>query len=143
MKIKVPLNIVFIEDEGFHPHIDVEINAIAAVMLVDTGASKTVFNSQSIGNYIIDLQTSVHDKLTTGLGTNSMISHKTIVNSITIGKIEILNYDAVLIDLSHVNNSYEELGLPQIIGVLGSDLLMKYKSVIDFNKKELIFNIPD
>ncbi len=141
MKIKVPLNIVFIEDEGFHPHIDVKINSLPAVMLVDTGASKTVFNSHSMGNYIVDIKTSVHDKLTTGLGTNSMISLKAIVSKITIGEIEILNYDAVLIDLTHVNNSYMQLGLPQIIGVLGSDLLMKYKSVVDFNKKELIFNI--
>ncbi|HET6245270.1 MAG: aspartyl protease family protein [Bacteroidetes bacterium] len=141
MKIKIPLIIVAIEDEGFHPHIHIEINSIPAILLVDTGASKTVFDSHSINDYINDIQITMHDKLTTGLGTNSMISHKAIISKIAIGEIELLSYDAVLIDLSHVNESYECLGLPKIAGVLGSDLLMQFKGVVDFNKKELMLTL--
>jgi predicted aspartyl protease len=129
-----------IEEEGFHPHIEVKINNKAGVLLVDTGASKTVFDSGSIHHYIKNLETLQNDKLTTGLGTNSMISHKAIINRIAIGKLELFKFEAVLIDLSHVNNSYEQLNLPNINGVLGSDLLMKFRGVVDYNKKQLIFN---
>ena len=138
MKIKVPLNIVCIEEEGFHPHINVEINSKPGVLLVDTGASKTVFDITTINDYIKDLKTLLHDKLTTGLGTSSMKSHTTTINKIVIGKLELNEFNAVLLDLSHVNNSYEQLGLPKINGVLGSDLLMKFRGSVDFNKKQLI-----
>jgi len=48
-----------------------------------------------------------------------------------------LDYEAVLLDLSHVNKSYEQIGLKQIEGVLGSDILLKYNAIIDYPKKEL------
>ena len=48
-----------------------------------------------------------------------------------------LGLETILLDLTHVNVSYEKLDLPAIDGVLGSDLMMEYKAVIDYQKKEL------
>ena len=42
-----------------------------------------------------------------------------------------------MLDLSHVNQSYEQIGLKPIDGVLGSDVLLKYNAVIDYEKKIL------
>jgi hypothetical protein len=44
---------------------------------------------------------------------------------------------AIVLDLSHVNKSYEMIGLKPIDGVIGSDLLMKLKARIDFLAKTL------
>jgi predicted aspartyl protease len=141
MAIVVPIDIIKIEDEGFHPHMKVKINNKTAVMLVDTGASKTVFDLELIKNYIKDLESEMHDKFTTGLGTSSMVSHKAIINKLEIGELEILNWDAVLLDLSHVNNSYEQLGIQQIAGVIGCDLLVAYKAKIDFNQSKISLKV--
>ena len=54
---------------------------------------------------------------------------------IKIGELEIENYRTVLLDLSHVNASYEQVGLKPVDGVLGSDILKMYKAVIDYEKK--------
>ncbi|MBA3899617.1 MAG: clan AA aspartic protease [Bacteroidetes bacterium] len=141
MTIKVPLDVVKIEDEGFHPHLLVKINNKVAVMLVDTGASKTVFDLELIKKYIKNIASEVHDKFTTGLGTSSMVSHKATINKLEIGEMEIINWDAVLLDLSHVNNSYEQLGIQEIAGVIGSDLLVQFKAKVDFEKSILTLKV--
>jgi predicted aspartyl protease len=140
MNVNIPLVIISIEEEGFHPHISVKINGKEAVLLLDTGASKTVFDMEMINHYIENFQPEAHDKFTTGLGTSSMESHKTIVDTLELGDITISNFDAVLLDLSHVNKSYELLGIPQITGVLGSDLLVELKAVINFSDNSLELN---
>jgi hypothetical protein len=47
------------------------------------------------------------------------------------------NYQAVAMNLSHVNYAYAQIGQKPIEGVLGSDLLKKYKAVIDYPKRKL------
>lgn len=42
------------------------------------------------------------------------------------------NFEAVLLDLAHVNESYEKLGLTPIDGVLGGDVLYKYNAAINY-----------
>jgi len=66
-----------------------------------------------------------------------MESKKVIIDKIQIGEIKIANYNAAVLDLSHVNESYEKLGIEPIDGVLGSDILCDYNAVIDYEKKEL------
>jgi predicted aspartyl protease len=141
MAIKIPLNIIQIEDEGFHPHFQIKINHKIANVLLDTGASKTVFDINLINNFIVGLESEIHDKLTTGLGTSSMVSHKAVINKLEIGKLEILDFDAVLLDLSHVNQSYGQLGIEPIAGVIGCDIMVQFKAKIDFEKSVLTMKI--
>ena len=82
-----------------------------------------------------------HDRLSTGLGTNTMSSKKVNLEKLTINTLDILNYEATILNLSHVNQSYEKLALPLIDGVLGSDILADYKAVIDYGNKEIVFNV--
>jgi predicted aspartyl protease len=141
MTVEVPIKIVKIEDEGFHPHLQIQINDKDALVLVDTGASKTVFDLEVIKRFVDNLQSEVHDKFTTGLGTSSMVSHKAIIDKLDIGELEIVNWDAVLLDLSHVNNSYRQLGIDEIAGVIGCDLLVQFKARIDFSKSKLSLKV--
>jgi len=50
----------------------------------------------------------------------------------------ITDYNAAVLDLAHVNKSYERLEIEAIDGVLGGDILNDYKAVIDYDKKELV-----
>ncbi len=133
----IPLKLLKIENDGLHLSIRAKINGKAAHLLIDTGASKTVFDSNRIGKFVKEKSFDLNDQLSTGLGTNTMKSHIAVIKKISLGKVNIAGYKSVLLDLSHVNESYEKLGLKPIDGVLGSDLLSEYKAVIDYHKKAL------
>jgi hypothetical protein len=44
--------------------------------------------------------------------------------------------------MSQVNMLYRSLGLPAIEGILGGDLLMELKAVIDYKKMEMTLYKP-
>src|SRR5690348_14027648 len=106
---KTTLDILFlkIEDDGLHLVIEVKINGRSCRLLIDTGASRTVFDRQRILSFVNEAELEEHDKLSTGLGTDSMPTSSTNIKEFTIGKLHISNFQAILLDLSHVNASYE------------------------------------
>ena len=77
------------------------------------------------------------DKLSTGLGTNTMESHTIILPILKIGKLKLKNFEAAVLDLSTINQAYSALNLPPIIGVLGGDILYKHKAIISYKKLRL------
>jgi predicted aspartyl protease len=136
-KTVLPVRILFIEEDGFHLLIRASLNNKKAWMLIDTGASKTVFDTERIKKFVDEKEFERNDKLSTGLGTNSMQTHSGTIKKIQLGKLTLKNLKTILLDLSHVNESYDKLGLPMIDGVLGSDLMIQYNAVIDYEAKEL------
>ncbi len=67
-----------------------------------------------------------------------MQSATAVINNIWIGNLLISEIEVAVLDLSTINIAYRELGHPEVLGVIGSDILMKYKAVIDFGKKVLV-----
>lgn len=132
----IPIKLLKLED-GFHLLINIRVNGKAARLLIDTGASKTVFDMEKSKRFITSGSFEDHDKLSTGLGTSTMKSHLALIGMISLGKIGIRNYKTIVIDLSHVNVAYERLNQKPIDGVLGSDILKKHKAVIDYGAKAL------
>lgn len=137
MLVTIPFKILNLDGEGFHLLVKMKINNKVAQIIIDTGASKTVFDKTRIAKFVKDTHFDTHEKLSTGLGTNTMTSQITVLKKISLGEIQLNDYKTVLLDLSHVNQSYESLGLKPVDGVLGSDLLLQYKAVIDYEKKVL------
>ena len=133
----IPLKFLAIEGDGTHLLIAIKINGKKANMLVDTGASRTVFDINSISKFTSKKKFGKNNQLSTGLGTNTMQSHNTILKKVKIGKVEIENFEAILLDLKHVNESYEKIGLGTIDGVLGGEILVNFKAVIDYGKKQM------
>lgn len=133
----IPFKILSLDEEGFHLMVKMYINRKSANLIIDTGASKTVLDKTRAEKYVLHKNFALHNKLSSGLGTNSMESQTTILRKLKLGEIEIENYTTVLLDLSHVNSSYEQLGLRAVDGVLGSDILLKYNALIDYEKKVL------
>ncbi|MGB3947258.1 MAG: aspartyl protease family protein [Bacteroidia bacterium] len=133
----IPFKILSIGDDGYHLLVKMHVNRKVAKMIVDTGASTTVFDLKRSAKYVSSNTFKEHTNLSSGLGTNSMKSQFTNFKKITIGNILIENYQAILLDLTHVNDSYNQVGLPEIDGVLGSDILLKHHAVIDYKKKTL------
>ncbi|MDB5141825.1 MAG: clan aspartic protease, partial [Mucilaginibacter sp.] len=47
--------------------------------------------------------------------------------------------EVAVLDLSSINIAYRQLNHPEVLGVLGGDILMKYKAVIDYGKETIRF----
>jgi predicted aspartyl protease len=137
----IPIEILLIEDDGAHLLIKAKINGKNAKLLIDTGASRSVFDQEKIRAFVNDKFFEKHDKLSTGLGTNSMPTSTVTIKSFKLGELLIENFNAVLLDLQHVNTTYVQLGYKAIDGVLGNDVLMRYKAVIDYKKLTLTLSL--
>jgi len=137
----LPIAVIAIEEDGCHLMVKGFINGHEANFLIDTGASRTVFDQNRILSFL-DGQVAEFEentKLSTGLGKNTMVSKTVTLNEIKLGKLIISDYTAVVLEMSHINESYSKLDLPTIDGVLGGDLLEKYDAVIDYGKGEMRF----
>jgi hypothetical protein len=135
--IHIPIELYSIEEDGYHLSIPVRINGKKALMLIDTGASRTVFDQERIKRFTGEELMEPNDKLSTGLGTSTMKTHTIVLRKINIGNLLVSEFTTILLDLQHVNDSYTKLGLLPIDGVLGSDLLVKYQAVINYKNKKL------
>lgn len=135
--ISIPLQIIDLHDDGFHPLLQITLFGKPFTIVLDTGASKTAFDRTALfeANEATDILAS--DRLSTGLGTNSMESFTAIISDMFIGSLRIAPFEVAVLDLSTINIAYGQMGHPQVLGVLGGDILMKYKAVIDYGKQVL------
>ena len=133
----ISITMLNIEDDGLHLIIDAEVNNIECRLLVDTGASRTVFDQKRIFQFVKESDLEFDEKLSTGLGTDSMPTSSINLNNFNIGELSFKNFHAILLDLSHVNTSYEKMGFMAIDGVLGSEILDKYEAIINYKKRTI------
>lgn len=136
------LEILNLNDDGFHLLVEVVIFGKVFKAVVDTGASRTVLDQTSIREHIAIEDLLVSDKLSTGLGTNSMESHTLIVPSFQIGHLLITDFEMAVLDLGMINNAYESLEIEPIIGVIGGDILMEYRATINYSTKNMTLRKP-
>jgi predicted aspartyl protease len=137
-RMKVPLELLNLHDDGFHLLVEVVVFGQRCNAVLDTGASKTVLDKSTILDLIEqeDLLT-LSDKLSTGLGTTTMESFTITIPDFRIGSLKIPKLETVVIDLSNINDAYDKMNFQRVIGVIGGDILMNYKAVIDYGKLTL------
>ena len=51
-------------------------------------------------------------------------------------------YEAAAVDLEEVHDSYQKIGLPFIVGIIGGDLLVKLKATINYRLRTIRFTKP-
>jgi hypothetical protein len=140
-KIKIKIQVQRIDHNGCHLLVAAQLNRKKARMIIDTGASQSVFDKNRIGKFLGHENFKSLTALSTGLGTNSMESHTVNLPEFKLGQLTFQDEHVVLLDLSHVNQSFEALGIKPVDGIIGGDILRKFKAVIDYGKKELSLQI--
>ncbi len=141
MNYKIPLQIIDLQQEGFHPLVEVTLFKKSFILVLDTGASKTALDEALLMAACEHIDIKASDHLSTGLGTNTMVSSKALITDLYLGDLLVDKFEAAVLDLSTINLAYSELGHPQVLGVLGGDILMWYKAVIDYGKSELVLKV--
>ena len=141
MKISIPLKIVHVDKQGYHIFVKAKINGKVANLLVDTGASKTVLDANRIELFAERRNMILNEHISSGLGTNSMESHTIVLKKLQVGELLFKNYEVFLLDLSHVNQTYIKLKYKPLDGVIGGDILVLSKAIIDYKKNTLTLNL--
>jgi len=129
----IPLTVLKLEDDGFHLLVEVVVFNQRFNAVLDTGASKTVFDKTIIEQYANHEHILLSEHLSTGLGTNTMESYTLLIPELKLGGLTLNDYKVAILDLSSINKAYEMLELEPILGVIGGDLLKKYKAIIDYD----------
>lgn len=139
MIVTVPLQIIDLHGDGYHPLVEVRINGSPYILVLDTGASKTAFDHNILEESGALIMAS--ERLSTGLGVTNMSSSMAVINDIQIGDLHISDFEVAVLDLSAINVAYRQLDHPEVLGVLGGDILVKYDAVIDYGRQTLSFHI--
>ncbi|MES2836761.1 MAG: retropepsin-like aspartic protease [Bacteroidota bacterium] len=126
-------------DTGFHFFLKAKINDKKCWLLLDTGASNSVFDVSVATKFNFKVK-SPGEMNAVGVGTSSLSHNLSRLKKIKIGKLVVKKLDTVLIDLSVPNQHYKQLKLPRIDGIIGADILVKYQAEINFKKNILLLN---
>lgn len=136
-KIKIPIEVLSLQEEGYHLFVKGKLGNQEMRLLIDTGASKTVLDKNFISEHFSELSLEASEHPATGAGTNSIQSEFAEISGFKIGQLEIDSYKIAVLDLKHVNETYSMINVTPIHGVIGSDLLVEFYAVINLKKREL------
>ncbi|HNA59416.1 MAG TPA: retropepsin-like aspartic protease, partial [Chitinophagales bacterium] len=105
-KITIPLKAVSLQEEGFHLFVEGKAGTHSIRLLIDTGASKTVLDKKFISEKLPALKLEINEQLTTGVGSNTIQSEFTEIDTLSVGKLKLKKYKVAVLDLQHVNETY-------------------------------------
>jgi hypothetical protein len=138
MITRVPIALVSIENDGFHLFVKARINGkYSANLILDTGASRTVFDLGLLKGITTEIPMPKEIQ-TSGIGDQMLDTQLAVIRRIRIGDLVIRDLSTVLLDLTHINNLYRNIGnRMKIWGLLGGDFFITYHARIDYKNMVL------
>ena len=138
-KMKIPIEVSPIMNDGFHLFVKGKLGRKNVRLLLDTGASKTVLAKKFINDHLKQHLLHTNEQQATGLGSNQIVSEVISITNFKLVDIKLPEQQFAVLDLKHVNETYQKLNLIPIDGVLGSDILVSLNAVIDLKTACLQF----
>lgn len=130
--ISVPLILISLQDDGFHLLVEIVVFGEKLFAVVDTGASRSVFDKALMEKHIKDITISSETQAATIFSTSTTLQG--VVPKLKIGELSLKNYTAIGLDLQGVSDTYLLLGHPPVAGIIGGDILTKFSAKIDYKK---------
>jgi predicted aspartyl protease len=118
-----------------HFEVKAKINRIEGNFILDTGASSSCIDFDSVNHFNLSVEES--EILAAGAGAANMITQIARQNSIEIKGWEKKKINLVLFDLSHVNEALVNHNAEKVHGIIGADVLKAGKAIIDCENKAL------
>jgi len=138
VKTVLPIDIVTLgEDNSYHLFVSGAINGRKYDLLIDTGASHTIFDAALIPEAPAD-EKARQEIQSAGIHAGELKSSIGLIKKFKLGDLKRANWTVVLIDLTHVNELYQKFSDKRVAGLIGSDFLLKHKAIIDYKKRYLV-----
>lgn len=113
-----------------HLLIKAKINGVLGNFILDTGASTSCIGFESVDLFLLKPKES--DTKASGAGATGMITQIATKNHLQLGNWKDKSFDIVVFDLSHVNEALMQHNANPVHGIIGADILMKGKAIVDY-----------
>ena len=130
LKAKGYKRIKFKVSKTQHLLIKGKINGIDGNFILDTGASNSCVDFEGIGHFSLSAADS--DTKAAGAGGVGMLTQTSVKNTIKLGRWGTDNFGLVIFDMSHVNEALRQYKAKPVHGIIGADILLRGKAIIDY-----------
>ncbi|HSD06491.1 retropepsin-like aspartic protease [Flavobacterium sp.] len=113
-----------------HLLIKAKINGVKGNFILDTGASNSCVGFESIEYFALKAENS--KTKASGAGATGMLTQMASGNKLKLAKWKTRKLDLVIFDLSHVNQALRQYKVKPVHGIIGADVLLKGKGIIDY-----------
>ncbi|GEP51477.1 hypothetical protein FNO01nite_21490 [Flavobacterium noncentrifugens] len=118
-----------------HLLIKATINNVKGDFILDTGASNSCVGFESIE--LFKLAAGNSKTKAAGAGAIGMFTQIAKMNKLKLGNWKNDDFNLVIFDLSHVNSALEQHKVKPVQGIIGADVLIHGKAVIDYENRYL------
>jgi hypothetical protein len=113
-----------------HLLVKATLNGIKGNFILDTGASNSCVGFEAIETF--NLVAADSDTRAAGAGGTGMITQTSLRNTLKLGRWATKTFGLVIFDMSHVNEALHQYKAKPVHGIIGADVLLKGKAIIDY-----------
>jgi hypothetical protein len=113
-----------------HLLIKASINGVKGNFILDTGASTSCVGFESIE--LFQLTAGKSKTKAAGAGATNMLTQQAKDNFLQLGRWKNTEFHLVIFDLSHVNTALQQYKAKPVHGIIGADVLLEGKAIIDY-----------
>lgn len=113
-----------------HLRIKAKINGIEGDFILDTGASNSCVDFEGIRHFNLSALDS--ETKAAGAGGVGMLTKSSFKNMLQLGRWKTSALSLVIFDMSHVNEALRLYKARPVHGIIGADVLLEGKAIIDY-----------
>jgi len=113
-----------------HLLIKASINGVIGNFILDTGASNSCVGFES--TFYFNLSAKASKTTAAGAGATGMETQIAENNSLKLGRWNSKDTTLIVFDMSHVNTALKQYKAKSVHGIIGADILLKGKAIIDY-----------
>jgi predicted aspartyl protease len=114
-----------------HLLVKAKINGVEGNFILDTGASNSCVGFEAIEYFVLKANDS--DTKAAGAGGVGMLTQTSVKNILKLGSWSNKKLALVIFDMSHVNQALKQYKAKPVHGIIGADILLKGKAIIDYS----------
>lgn len=113
-----------------HLLITAKINGVKGNFILDTGASNSCVGLEGIEKF--QLFTEISETKAAGAGATGMETQLSKDNSLQLSRWKYNNLNLIIFDMFHVNLALKQYKMKPVDGIIGADVLLQGKGIIDY-----------
>lgn len=113
-----------------HLLIKASINGVSGNFILDTGASNSCVGFEAIERF--GLKAGKSKTKASGAGATGMFTQLAKNNSLKMGRWKSDNFHLIIFDMTHVNDALLQYKAKPVQGIIGADILLEGKAIIDY-----------